>query len=79
MLMAKVISSLFVRKLVNMGRKFCLFLYYVELIDTKLWIAEEAATLNRGLKNRTVESKIGRGIQKQCRQVLLSSSIFKGW
>jgi hypothetical protein len=33
-----------------MGRKSCLFVnYYVELINTKLWMAEEAVTLNGGL------------------------------
>jgi hypothetical protein len=76
LLAATIIVS---RKLMSMGRKSYLFLYYVELINTKLWMAKETATLNGGLESRMVESKIGRGIQKQCRQVLLSSSIFKGW
>ncbi len=46
----------------SMGRKSCLFVYYVEFIDTKLWMVEEVAALNGGLKNRIVESKIRRGI-----------------
>jgi len=57
-----VATIIVLRKLVSMGRKSCLFLYYVELIDTKLWMVEEAMTLNEGLENRTVESRIGRGI-----------------
>ncbi len=55
------------RKLVNMGRKSCLFVYYVELIDTKLWMAKEVMKLNGGLENKTVEGKIRRGIYKQCK------------
>jgi hypothetical protein len=45
-----------------MGKKSCLFVYYVELLDTKLWMAEEGATLNGGLKTRTVQGKIRRKI-----------------
>ncbi len=55
------------RKLVNMGRKSCLFMYYVELIDIKLWMDEEAMALNGGIKSRMVEGRIKKGIQKQCR------------
>jgi hypothetical protein len=44
------------RKLVNMGRKSCLFVYYVELIGTKLWMDEEVVTLNVGLESRMVEN-----------------------
>jgi len=33
-----------------MGRKFCLFVYYVKLISTKLGMVEEGATLNGGLE-----------------------------
>jgi hypothetical protein len=33
------------RKLVRMGRKFCLFVYYVNLIGTKLWMVEEGVTI----------------------------------
>jgi hypothetical protein len=32
-----------------MGRRSCLFVYYVELIDTRLWMAEKAVTLNGSL------------------------------
>jgi hypothetical protein len=55
------------RKLVSMGRKFCLFLYYVELLNTKLWMVEEVAALNGGLERRTVGGMKRRGIWKQCK------------
>jgi hypothetical protein len=62
----KIVTTIIVsRKLVRMGRKFCLFVYYVKLIDTKLWMAEEGA--NRCLEIWTMEGKIRRGIQKQCK------------
>jgi hypothetical protein len=61
------------RKLVRMGRKFCLFVYYVKLIGIELWLVEEGATLNGGLKIWTVEGKIKRGIRKQCKDVFLLS------
>ncbi len=50
------------RKLVSMGKKSCLFVYYVELIDIELWMVEEVATLNDGLESRMVERKIRRRI-----------------
>jgi hypothetical protein len=50
------------KKLVNMGRKSCLFVYYVELINIKLWMVEEVTTLNGGLESRTVEGMVRRGI-----------------
>jgi hypothetical protein len=48
------------RKLVRMGRRICLFMYYVELIGTKLWIAKEGATLKEGLEFWMVEGRIRR-------------------
>jgi hypothetical protein len=42
-------------------------MYYVELIDIKLWMDEEAMALNGGIKSRMVEGRIKKGIQKQCR------------
>lgn len=45
-----------------MGTKSCLFVYYVKLMDTELWMVEEATTLNGGFKSRTVEDKIRRRI-----------------
>ncbi len=45
-----------------MGRKSCLFVYYVELINIKLWMVEEVTTLNGGLESRTVEGMVRRGI-----------------
>ncbi len=71
MLIATIIVS---RKVVSMGKKSCLFMYYVELIGTELWMVEEAATLNGGLESRTMEGMIRRRIQKQCKQVFLLSS-----
>ncbi len=63
-----------------MGRKYCLLMYYVELIDTKLWMAKEVVALNGGLESKMVEGKIIQGILKQCMQVfLLSSLVFRGW
>jgi len=50
------------KKLVNMGRKSCLFVYYVELINITLWMVEEVTTLNGGLESRTVEGMVRRGI-----------------
>jgi hypothetical protein len=55
LLVATIIIS---RKLVSMGTKSCLFVYYVELINTELWMAKEATTLNGGLDSRAVEDKI---------------------
>jgi len=68
------------RKLVRMGRKSCLFVYYVELIGTKLWMVEEGVTLNGGLKSTTVEGRIRRRIQKQCTHVFSFFMIsFRRW
>ncbi len=50
------------KKLVNMGKKSCLFVYYVELINITLWMVEEVTTLNGGLESRTVEGMVRRGI-----------------
>jgi hypothetical protein len=43
-------------------RKLCLFVYYVELIDDKQWMAEEVAALNGAMESRTVEGNIRRRI-----------------
>ncbi len=47
-----------------MGRKLYLFMYYVELIDNKQWMAEEATALNGARESRTVEGSIRRRIQE---------------
>jgi hypothetical protein len=60
------------RILVSMGRKLCLFVYYVEQINHKQWMAKEVATLNGRMESRTVESKIKKRIQKQCEAGLSS-------
>ncbi len=52
------------RKLVRMGRKICLFVYYVKFINTKLWMVEKGVALKEGLELGTVEGKIGSGIRK---------------
>ncbi len=80
MLTVEIIPSLFVsdntisRRLVNMGKKLCLFVYYVKLID-KQWMVEEAAILNGAMNNRTMKGSIRRRIRKQCRQICLLSSL----
>jgi len=62
-LTVEIIPSLFVsdntisRRLVNMGKKLCLFVYYVKLIDNKQWMVEEAATLNGAMNNRTMKGR----------------------
>ncbi len=33
------------RKLVKMGRKFCLLVYYVKLIGIELWMVEEGVAI----------------------------------
>ncbi len=35
-----------------MGKKLCLFVYYVEQIDNKQWMVEEAVALDRGMESR---------------------------
>ncbi len=49
----------------NLGRKLCLFVYYVEQIN-KQWMVEEATTFNGGVKSRMVHHSIRRRIQEQC-------------
>jgi hypothetical protein len=47
-----VVTITISRKLVRMGRKSCLFVYYVELIGTELWMVEEGDALSGGLESR---------------------------
>jgi len=54
------------RKLVKLGKRICLFVYYVGLINTKLLMAEEGVALKGGLEHWMMEGRIRRGIQKQC-------------
>jgi hypothetical protein len=51
---------------VSLGRKLCLFVYYVEHIDNKQWMVKETATFNGGVENRTVHNNMRRRIQEQC-------------
>ncbi len=62
-----------------MGRKSCLFVYYVKLIGTELWMVEEAVALNGVLENRTVEGKIRKRIWKQCKKIFFLSSSISGY
>jgi hypothetical protein len=59
------------RKLVKMGRRICLFMYYAELISAEQWMVREGVALKGGLEHWTMEGKIRRGIQKQWGQVFL--------
>ncbi len=55
----KIVAAIIIsRKLVRMGKKSCLFVYYVELIGIELWMVEECATMNGGLETRTIEGMI---------------------
>jgi len=45
------------RKLVSLGKKLCLFVYYVEQINNKQWMAKKIVALNGGMWSRMVEGK----------------------
>ncbi len=45
-----------------MGRKLCLFVYYVELTNNKQWMVEEATALNGAMESQMVEGNIRRRI-----------------
>jgi len=71
---SKIVTTIIISiKLVRMGRKIYLFVYYVELIGIELWMGEEGAALNGGLEIWTVENRIRRGIWKQRGHVFLLS------
>jgi hypothetical protein len=58
----KIVATIIIsRKFVRMGRKFCLFVYYVELISCELWMVEEGVPLNGGLEIWTMKSKDKKG------------------
>ncbi len=72
-LMMKIILSLFIngcydcfRRFVRLGRKLCLFVYYVEHINNKEWMAKEPATFNGGVEGRMMHDNIRRRNQEQC-------------
>jgi len=46
------------RKLVSLGRKLCLFVYYVEKINNKQWMVKKITTLNGNVWSRMVEGRI---------------------
>ncbi len=65
---SKISTTIIVsKKLVRMGRKFCLFVYSVKLIGIELWMVDEGAALNGGLEICRVEGRIKRGIRKHYR------------
>ncbi len=45
-----------------MGRKLCLFVYYVEHINNKQWMVKKVAAFNGGVVNRMVQDMIKRKI-----------------
>ncbi len=65
------IATTITKKLVRMGRKICLFMYYAKFIGAKLWMVVEGATLKGGLEHWTREAMIRRGILKQCGVIIL--------
>jgi len=74
---ATIIAS---RKLVKMGRKFCLLVYYVELIGTKLWMVKESVAWNGGLEIWTVQGKDKKGNLEAMQVSFYSFMInFKRW
>jgi hypothetical protein len=64
-----MVAMIISRRLVSLGRKLCLFVYYVKHVDNKQWVAKEATTFNGGVESRMVHDNIRRGIQRQCKQV----------
>jgi hypothetical protein len=56
------------RRFVRLGRKFCLFVYYVEQINNKEWMVKEPATFNGSVESRTMHDNIRRRNKKQCRR-----------
>jgi hypothetical protein len=50
------------RGLVRLGKKLCLFVYYVEQINNKQWMAKKATTVNGGVKSRMVHNNVKRRI-----------------
>jgi hypothetical protein len=55
----------------SLGKKFCLFVFDVEQINNKQWMAKEIVVLNGGMGSRMVEGKIRRRIREQWREVFL--------
>jgi hypothetical protein len=46
------------RRFVRLGRKLCLFVYYVEQINNKQWMAKETTTFNEGVESRMMHDNI---------------------
>ncbi len=58
----------------RLGRKLCLFVYYLKHINNKPCMAKEVATFNEGLENKIMHDNIRRRIREQC-----DRSIFFGF
>jgi hypothetical protein len=60
-LRTKIIPSTVVmiisRRLLSLGRKLCLFVYYRERINKKQWMVKKIVALNAGMWSRMVEGK----------------------
>ncbi len=46
------------KKLVSLGRKFCLFVYYVTQMNNKQWMVKKTMASNGNIWSRTVEGRI---------------------
>jgi hypothetical protein len=55
------------RRLVSLGRKLCFFVYYVEQINNKQWMAKKIVAFNGGMCSRTMEGRIRKKIREQWR------------
>jgi hypothetical protein len=53
-----IISRIFA----SLGRKLCLFVYYVEQINNKEWMVKKIMTLNESMWSMIVEGRIKRRV-----------------
>jgi hypothetical protein len=53
------------RRLVKLGRKLTLFVYYVEHMNSRQWMAKEVATFNGSVQSKRVHDNIKRRNQGQ--------------
>jgi hypothetical protein len=56
---------------VNLGRKLCLFVYYVEHVGNKQWVVKGAASIQWRREVKRCKTNIRRGVQRQRRIGLL--------
>jgi hypothetical protein len=50
------------RRLMSSGRKLCLFVYYVEQINNKQWMAKKTMALNGSMWSKTMKGRIKKRI-----------------